>query len=385
MAKKKLTYLDNAATSFPKPDAVLKAVSKTLKNAGGNPGRSGHSLSMSADRLIYSAREEVSRLLGISDSSRLIFTSGATESLNTAIKGILSPGDHVVTSSMEHNAVARPLYGMAKKGVEITKIAGDKNGIISPDGLIASLRKNTRLIVINHASNVNGAIQPIEELGRIARQRGITFLVDGCQTAGHTPLDLKNLPVDLFAASGHKGLLGPQGTGILFIREGLDIETLMEGGTGSGSENLEQPGSLPDRFESGTPNTPGIAGLGAAARYIYEETVEKIRDKELTLLRQLRDGLKKIRGIKIYGQDLGNRASLLSFNIEGTDPAIVSYLLGENFGISSRSGLHCAPEAHRTIDTYPGGTVRLSPGFFNSQDDIERTIKAISEIASQKQ
>jgi len=234
-------YLDNAATSFPKPEAVLRAVDHALRLIGGSPGRSGHRLAIAADKAVFEARENICRLLGMGDSSRLIFTSGATESLNLAIKGILKSGDHVITSSMEHSSVTRPLHFLAQKDVEVTKVKCDESGLLDPDDLERAIKENTRLIVLTHASNVNGSIQPIFEVGEIARERGIAFLIDACQTAGVLPINMESMPVDMLAASGHKGLLGPQGTGILYIRPGIDLAPLKEGGTGGGPPDDEQP------------------------------------------------------------------------------------------------------------------------------------------------
>jgi len=375
-------YLDNAATSFPKPEEVLRAVYHTLRLAGGSPGRSGHRLAIKADRTVFEARENICHLLGVGDSSRLIFTSGATESLNLAIKGILKSGDHVVTSSMEHSSVTRPLHSLEQKGVELTKVKCDETGLLDPRDIEKALKKNTRLIVLTHASNVNGSIQPVCEVGGIARNNGIAFLVDACQTAGAVPIDLESMPVDMLAASGHKGLLGPQGTGILYISQGIDLDPLKEGGTGGGPSDDEQPEALPDRFEAGTMNTPGIAGLGAGAAFLLGHTVEAARQKEMSLFKQLAEGLSVIEGLTLYGSDdPDKRVSLLSFNIEGLDPSLVSFRLDGEFDILCRSGLHCAPDAHRTMGTFPEGTVRLSPGLYNTPEEMDKTIGAIRHIA----
>jgi len=378
-------YLDNAATSFPKPEAVLRAVDHALRLIGGSPGRSGHRLAIAADKAVFEARENICRLLGMGDSSRLIFTSGATESLNLAIKGILKSGDHVITSSMEHSSVTRPLHFLAQKDVEVTKVKCDEKGLLDPEDVERSIKENTRLIVLTHASNVNGSIQPIFEVGEIARERGIAFLIDACQTAGVLPINMESMPVDMLAASGHKGLLGPQGTGILYIRPGIDLAPLKEGGTGGGPPDDEQPQALPDRYESGTMNTPGIAGLGAGAAFLLEQTVEAARQKEMSLFKQLAEGLSVIEGITMYGtDDPDKRVSLLSFNIEDLDPSLVSFRLDEEFGILCRSGLHCAPDAHRTMGTFPEGTVRLSPGLYNTPEDMDKTVDAIIQIAKER-
>jgi cysteine desulfurase family protein len=286
---------------------------------------------------------------------------------------------------VEHNSVTRPLHALAQKGVEVTKVKCDIKGLLAPEDITKAIKENTRLIILTHASNVTGTIQPVCEVGKIARKRGITFLIDACQTAGVLPIDLESMPVDMLAASGHKGLLGPQGTGILYIRPGIDLAPLKEGGTGGGPSDDEQPQALPDRFEAGTMNTPGIAGLGAGAAFLLEQTVESLRQKEMLLYKQLLEGLSAIEGLTLYGtDDPDKRVSLLSFNIETLDPSLVSFRLDEEFDILCRSGLHCAPDAHRTLGTFPEGTVRLSPGFYNSPDDIDKAIDAIRQIAKER-
>lgn len=374
--------MDNASTSFPKPEAVYRAVDSALREAGGNPGRSGHRMSLEADRIVYEAREAVAELIGARESKNVIFTSSATESLNLALKGMLKPGDHVISSSIEHNSVTRPLHTLEKKGVEITRINCDPNGFLSCDEIKKAIRSNTALAVLTHSSNVIGALEPAADIGQLLDGAGIPYLLDASQTAGTVPINVNDFKVDLLAAPGHKGLLGPQGTGILYIASHLAPAPLKEGGTGSGSSSREQPAAVPDRYESGTLNTPGIAGLGAGVKFILEEGIEKIRTKEEALLGRLLEGLKGIKEIEIYGPaDVEMRASLLSFNIRGMDPSVVSFTLDEDYGIMTRAGLHCAPDAHRQLGTYPEGAVRISPGYYNTFDEIDGVISAVSRIA----
>ncbi|MDI6794564.1 MAG: aminotransferase class V-fold PLP-dependent enzyme [bacterium] len=377
-----MVYLDNAATSWPKPEEVYLAVDHFMREIGASPGRSGHSLSIEAGRILFETREAVANLFGITDSSRIIFTLNATEALNLGIKGILTPGDHVITTSMEHNSVSRPLRFLEKEiGIETTAIPCSKEGHLDPGKLESAIRPNTRLIVIVHASNVTGAIMPVAQIGRLANDHNIPFMVDAAQTAGVYPIDVEEMKIDLLAFTGHKGMLGPQGTGGLYIREGLILKPLLQGGTGSKSEEEDQPAFTPDRYESGTHNTPGLAGLGAGVRFILKEGIDKIREKEKRLLARLLSGLEGMEQVKIYGpKDPNRQTALVSINIEGIDSSTVGYILSENFKIMTRVGLHCAPSAHRTIGTFPGGTVRFSLGYFNTEDQIDYTINSIQGI-----
>lgn len=380
--KKPIIYMDNAATSFPKPETVYKAVTDAMRHAGGNPGRSGHQLTLAANRLIFEAREALAERLGASDSSQIIFTSNATEALNLAIMGIVKEGSHVITSNMEHNSVSRPLHALKGRGVEVTNVGCSEEGLLDLDELRSSIRQNTTLIVCTHASNVIGTIQPIKEIGTFARGKGIPFLVDAAQTAGSVPIDVEEMNIDLLAAAGHKSLLGPQGTGLLYIAPHIELEPLKYGGTGAGPVGDDQPMELPDRFEAGTMNTPGIAGLAAGLRFIAQTGLGAIREKEITLVGRLMDGLADIDGVTIYGPiEPEKRASLLSFNIEGMDPSLVSFSLDNDYGIMTRGGLHCAPHAHSFLGTFPGGCVRLSPGYFNTTEEVDTVLAAIREIS----
>jgi cysteine desulfurase/selenocysteine lyase len=383
-----LLYLDNSATSWPKPKEVLESIRKAIEQYGANPGRSGHKLAIEAARIIYETREALAELFGLEDPERVILTKNVTEALNLVLYGFLKPGDHVITSSMEHNSVMRPLRDLEKKGVEVTQIRASEKGEIDPQDVLKSIRKNTKLIVLVHLSNVTGTIMPVEEVLKISKDHGIPLLLDAAQSAGTIPINLKELPVDLLAFTGHKGLFGPQGTGGLIINtEGLEerIEPLMRGGTGSKSEEEEQPEFLPDKYESGTPNTPGIAGLGEGVRFILKEGIERIREKKEKLTLKLIEGLKEIKGVKLYGPlDPKKQIGIVSFNLEGKSPSEVSHLLDEKYNILSRPGLHCAPSAHKSIGTFPFGTVRFSLGYFNTEEEIEYAIRAVRDLVGSK-
>lgn len=377
--------MDNAATSFPKPESVYRAVEEMMRTRGGNPGRSGHRMALAANRVIFDARESLANLFSIKDSSRLIFTSNATEALNLAIKGIVGEGSHVITSGIEHSSITRPLSALQKKGVQVSKIDCDKDGCFHAEEIKKKIKNNTSLIALTHASNVIGTIEPVAGIGALARERNVPFLLDAAQTAGTMPIDVNELKIDLLAAAGHKSLLGMQGTGILYIAPHINLTPLKEGGTGAGISGDEQPLELPDRFEAGTMNTPGIAGLGAGARFILEEGFPAIRQKEMSLIKRLIEGLAGEPGITIYGSlHAEERVSLLSFNIKGIDSSEVAFRLDDEYGIMTRGGLHCAADAHKFLGTYPGGCVRLSPGYFNTMEEIDAVIAAVREIAGGK-
>jgi cysteine desulfurase family protein len=378
-------YLDNAASSWPKPPEVKRAMVKFIEEVGANPGRSGHLLSIEAARIIYEAREALSTLFHVKDPSRIIFTLNATESVNLALKGLLRSGDHVITSSMEHNSVMRPLRYLEKKGVDLTIIPCSGEGSLDPKMVERGIQSNTKMVVINHASNVTGTLLPIREVGRIARERDLLFLVDAAQTAGTYPIDMGKEEIDLLAFTGHKSLYGPQGTGGLVIGErvnGKEMIPLKQGGTGSRSEFEEQPDFLPDRFESGTPNGVGIAGLLAGIQFVLEKGLEPIRQYEKGLIEKLIEGLREIPGVELYGSKIGeDRIATLSFNIEYLSPSEVSFCLEKEFGILCRPGLHCAPLAHKTIGTFPTGTVRFSLSYFNNEDEVDQTLHAVHNLA----
>jgi cysteine desulfurase/selenocysteine lyase len=378
-----MNYLDNAATSYPKPLEVITAMTSFLTDVGIGTGRGSHRQGLSANRMVYEARERLAALFHVADSSRILFTHSATESLNLAVSGLLQPGDHVITSTMEHNSLVRPLHRASRNGVTVTKVACDRAGFVDPSDVAAALRPETRLIAISHCSNVTGAIQPVADIGRLARDRGIIFLLDAAQSAGCIPVDVAEFSVDLLAAPGHKGLLGPQGTGFLYIAPDLELEPLLVGGTGGASSDPEQPLTCPERYESGTPNTPGIAGLSAGVEFILRTGVEWIRSHEQALTALLLDGLCRIPGVTIHGPaDPVRQGGVVSLTLAGRDPSEVGYRLDHEFDISVRVGLHCAPDAHRTIGTYPGGTIRVSPGFSTSEADIDAFLGAMHAITA---
>lgn len=377
-------YLDNAATSYPKPEEVYEAVEHFMRETGVSSGRGAYRKALEADRIIYEARRSLAELFNIRDTKRVVFSASATESLNLAMKGILSEGDHVVTSQMEHNAVWRPLKRLEReRGIEITQIPCLSDGSLEDAELLgAAIRSNTKLAVIIHASNVSGTIMPIAEVGKICGENGVPLLVDAAQTAGVLPIDIEAMNIDLLAFTGHKGLLGPQGTGGLYIREGIELEPLKEGGTGGESILETQPDVLPDRYEAGTLNAVGLAGLRAGVRFILSQGVESIRKRELELTAYLLDKLTEIDGIRLYGpQDPDKQVGVVSINVADYQPEEVGYVLDTVYGIMVRTGLHCAPCAHRTIGTIERGTLRISLGYFNTEAEIDHAAQALRQIA----
>lgn len=381
-----MIYLDNAATSWPKPPGVTEAMTRFLTEVGANPGRSGHRLSVEAGRIVYAAREAVAELFGAPDPLRVAFGLNVTEALNLALRGLLRPGDHVITGSMEHNSVMRPLRALERQGVELTVVHCSPQGVLDPREVEAAIRPNTRLIVLNHASNVIGTLLPVAEVGQIARRHGLLLLVDAAQSGGTYPVDMQRDAIDLLAFTGHKGLLGPTGTGGLIVGERVDLrqfEPLKRGGTGSHSEFEEQPDFMPDRFESGTPNAVGLAGLAAGVRWVLTQGVERIRAHEVALTQRLIDGLERIPGVTVYGtHDAELQTATVSFNVAGLEPSEVGLRLDEEFAIMCRVGLHCAPAAHRTMGTFPVGTVRFGLGVFNAADEIDQAVQAVAQLAA---
>jgi len=378
-------YLDNAATTFPKPESVYLAMDRTSREVGVAPNRGGYRQSLDAARVLFEARESLASLFGAADSSRFIITHSATESLNLAVKGLIRSGDHIVTTSMEHNSLARPLHAAESSGCTVTWVNGDQDGYVRAEDILSAVRDDTRLVAMTHCSNVTGALNPVQEIGPLLKERNILFLVDAAQSAGSVPIDLQSMKIDLLAVPGHKGLYGPQGTGFLYIAPGVDLDPLILGGTGGASTGLTPPVQLPERFESGTLNIAGIAGLKEGVDFVIAQGVERVRRHEFFLLERLIKGLSSIaRVILRNGHIEKPRGSVLSFTIAGMDPAKTGFILDRDFDIAVRVGLHCAPLAHKTIGTFPEGTVRVSPGFFNTESDIDRFVAAVREIVDRE-
>ncbi len=377
-------YFDNAATSWPKPETVYRAAEKQMRQGCGNPGRSGHTRTLEADRLIYSAREAVAKLFNITDPARIVFSLNATDALNIALKGFLTKGDHVLYTAMEHNSVLRPLSRLQRDGlITTTMIPCSVKGYPDLDFLESAYRKQTRLLVINHASNVTGSIAPLEEMLKSARKRNITVLVDAAQTAGAQNINVAALEIDMIVFTGHKSLLGPTGTGGLYVRPGLDLTPLREGGTGSQSEIDRHPESMPERLEAGTLNNSGLAGLLEALKFIEETGIETIIDHEHKIRAYLYEQLLELPVLTMYGPDSNEPASsIVSFTINNVDSGEVGYMLENSYGILCRTGLHCAPLAHKAINTFPEGTVRLSPGYFTTYADIDYLVGALRDITA---
>jgi cysteine desulfurase family protein len=380
-----ILYLDNAATSFPKPEAMLAAMVNYQQNIGGSPGRSGHGLSIDAGRIVFETRETLARLFNMEDPLRIAFTKNSTEALNIALLGLLKRGDHVITTSMEHNSVMRPLRFLQTQGVELSVIPCSPQGELDPEDIHRAFQKNTKLVVLTHASNVTGTIMPVYEIGKMTSDRGDVLLcVDASQTAGALPIDVTKMSIDLLAFTGHKSLYGPQGTGGLYVRKGLDqkIAPLMRGGTGSRSEFEDQPDFMPDKYESGTPNAIGLAGLGAGVTFILTQTIEAIRAKEVQLTSRFLDQLKEWKDqVTTYGPNhAAKQTAVVSFSLKNITPSDAALYFEEKWGIMCRPGLHCAPAAHKTIGTFSQGTVRFSFGFFHSEKDIDNAASAVRDL-----
>ncbi|MEI6127980.1 MAG: aminotransferase class V-fold PLP-dependent enzyme [Pseudomonadota bacterium] len=376
-------YFDNASTSYPKPQCVYSAVQHALTDIGASPGRGAYRLAREASEIISRTRQKASRLLGISEPERLVFTKNATEGINAALKGWLRPGDRVVLSSLEHNAVVRPLTRLSNEGITRTIINCSSGGLIDIAELKKQLCPPPRLVVLVHASNVNGALQPVEEIAALCTKAGVPLLLDAAQTAGVQPVQAALWNLGMLVCSGHKGLLGPPGVGLLYVRPGLEIHPLIEGGTGSRSEELTQPDFYPDRMESGTLDLPAIAGLEAGMDFISEKGVEAFRDNELCHAGVLEQSLSALDRVRVFSPAVRG-TGVVSFTIKGMNPSDVGFILDEAFDIAVRTGLHCAPLAHKTLGTYPEGTVRISPGWFTSSDDIQALMDALKILIRQR-
>ncbi len=381
-----MIYLDNAATTFPKPEIVYKTMDTFYRTLGANPGRSGHKMAVAAEKEIEDTRMVVTKLFGIKNSNRFVFTFNATDAINMGIKGLLKPGDHAITTYLEHNAVSRSLHGLEKrKVITVTKVKNSQDGFIEPDDIKNAITSKTRLIVMAHAPNVLGTIQPIKEIGRIARENNIIFFIDAAQTAGVCEIDVNQCFIDMLAFTGHKGPLGPTGTGGLYVGERVTLEPWREGGTGFEPASLSQPEELPFKLESGTPNTVGIAGLRAGVEYVLSRGIQTIRNHEQKLTGKLINALKDDRRFILYGtMDISKKVGILSINIKGFKPAEVGVILDQSFDIAVRPGLHCAPFAHQVLGTFPDGTVRISPGYFNTEADVDQLLTVLDKIASEK-
>lgn len=378
-------YFDNAATSHPKPQCVLDAVQRALTKFNANPGRSGHRAALEAGRTVQKTREQLQHLIGAEDPSSIAFTFNCTDSLNLAIKGSLNYGDHVITTLLEHNSVLRPLHELAERGrIGVTLVPPRTDGFVGPDDIRAAIRSNTRLIICTHASNVTGAIQPVAAIGMLAREYGIRYLIDGAQALGSVPVSMRALNCSLYAFPGHKSLLGPQGTGGLYIRPGTELRPIREGGTGTESDSMLQPKDAPERYESGTVNLPGIAGLGEGCRYVCEG-LTPIMASERELTQALYEGLAELDGAILYSPaQEAARAGIVSFNIGDLTSSQTADLLARS-DIAVRGGLHCAPGTHRVLGTLHRGVVRVSVGHANTLDEVEQFLRTVRKFSVDSQ
>lgn len=375
-----MIYLDNAATSYPKPRGMVAAMEECILKYCGNPGRSGHSMSMRTGEEVYHARRKIARLFNIEQAERLVFTKNTTEALNMGLKGVLLPGDHVITTSMEHNSVLRPLKALEKRGIRQSIIRADREGFVKPSDFEKAIRPETRLIAVTAASNVTGTKMPLEEIGELARKRGILFLVDGAQGAGSMEIDVKKMNISMLAFPGHKGLLGPRGTGALYIDPELKLNHIMEGGTGTDSKSRLQPCEFPDGYEAGTINAPAIIGLGYSAEFVEKIGPEVIGKYEEELIGWLDERLDEMDFVTRYGPQACRKTGISLINIRGAAAEEVTSILSSRYGIAVRGGFHCAGLAHKTIGTWDEGAVRISVGPFNTRRDMEKLTDAIREI-----
>jgi cysteine desulfurase/selenocysteine lyase len=378
-----MIYLDNAATSYPKPRRVYEEMLWCMEKYCANPGRGGHKMSLESGKAVFKTREVISNFFNIKNPMQLVFTKNATEAINIAIKGVLKEGDHVITTCMEHNSVIRPLKSLEKGNViELTIVPGNEFGEIDPQDIKKAVKSNTRLIVSTLSSNVNGIIMPVKDIGVIAKENGILFLIDASQGAGSIKIDVEELNVDMLAFPGHKGLLGPQGTGGLYVKEGIKINPLMTGGTGSNSESPMQPESFPDILESGTLNTPGIVGLGYGIEYINKIGLDYINKLKHELVKTIYDGLSELKNVKIYSRrEILKNSGIIAFNFDDVESNEVSYVLDRIYNVATRAGLHCSPLAHNTLKTIKMGAVRLSVGCFNTFEEAKIVLKFLKEIS----
>jgi cysteine desulfurase family protein len=388
MAMPERIYLDNAATSWPKPEAVYQAVERYQRQLGAPAGRSAYAEAAEVEAAIRTTRSQIAALIGAEDARTIAFAFNGTDALNQAIHGVLRDGDHVVTTVVEHNSVLRPLRALEEqRRITVSRVACDATGIVDPDDVrAATLLHKTRLVVVSHASNVTGALQPAAEIGNFARERGCLFLLDAAQSLGDVSLNARELQVDLLAAPGHKGLLGPLGTGVLYVRSGVEphLRSFRQGGTGSRSEEDRQPELLPDKYESGNLNVPGILGLGAGIDYLRQRGIDAVRAHAQQLTQQLLEGLSTMPGVTVFGpRDAAKQVGLVSVNLEGIDPQVAAGMLDVGYSIQTRAGLHCAPLMHKALGTLgTGGTLRFSIGPFNTEEHIDAALTALREISA---
>ena len=376
-----MIYLDNGATTFPKPKVVTDKIMECYLGYAGNPGRSGHKLAMKMDLEIYETREKICKLINGTEVLNVIFTFNATDSLNLAIKGVLEEGDHVITTSMEHNSVLRPLNQLRKDGkIELSIVYADEKGYIDPQKIFEALTPNTKMIVTTHMSNVFGTIVDIKAIGDFCKENNILYLVDASQSIGVLDIDVQEMNIDLLAFPGHKALFGPMGTGALYIKEGIIVKPLKEGGTGSYSHSIDQPDLYPDSLESGTPNGVGIIALGKGIDFINEVGIENIRNHELSLKNHFIELLKDNEDVILYGTLDDRQGAVVSLNVKDMDSSEISYILSDEFDIYTRPGFHCAPLAHKTMGTEELGAIRFSFGYYNTLEEVEKTVEALLNI-----
>lgn len=378
-----MIYFDQAASSWPKPETVPLAMMAAVEQYSANPGRGGHQLAKKASRAIHQARINLATLFDVQDERNIILTANATMALNVAISGLVwQAGDEIITTNYEHNSVRRPLlYVQRKFGVRIHYVQADKNGVLDLLDLIEKINVRTKLIVCTHVSNLTGAILPVKQIGELATAKGVPFLLDASQSAGVLPISVQEMKIDMLATAGHKGLFGPQGTGCLYIGSNIELEPMLFGGTGQHSEEEDQPTKRPERYEAGTLNTPGFAGLAAGVQFVLDTGIDLIRDKDWHLTHYALDRLENSTGVVVYGPETHiERGPVVAFNLEGVDPYEVAIILDEHYDIACRAGLHCAPLGHEAIQTLPAGSVRISFGWFNEQHEVDKLLDALQEI-----
>ena len=378
-----MIYLDSAATSYHKPDGVARAVAEAISHMG-NPGRGAHEASLDASRVVYGTREKMAELFGAEEASQIVFTANSTESLNIAIQGLLDPGDHVITTVMEHNSVLRPLYLCQQRGVSLTILPFSAAGTVTPEAIEAVIRSNTRMIVCTHGSNLTGDLNDLEAIGRVCKKHHLLFVVDASQTAGVFPIQMDSMNIDVLCFTGHKSLMGPQGTGGMCVRKGVRIRPLLVGGSGIDSYSKIHPQVMPIALEAGTLNAHGIAGLSAALDFIKKVTPDVIRQSEEELTRRFVSQIKSIPGVKLYGNyEQFPRAPILSLNIMDYDSGEIADVLAQDYGIMTRAGAHCAPLMHEALGTKSQGAVRFSFSYFNTEEEIDQAANAIRELVEE--